>query len=317
MICSDFFERYTDRPTMPVLAHGEQMSRTTCTVAFFDLARADAAARSPASGRAQLQQRLDVIAHAVREVGGQVIKQIGNELMCAFPEPGLAVRTAVDLAKRIDGWEYDGVRVALRVGLHDGPVLKKHGDLFGDTVNIAARLTSIASPGQIITSDEVVAALDDALRAFVRPFDELRIKGSARRRRIHRVLWAPGGAETVVRAQAPAQRLREETGALKLEYGGQELRFTGGCDEIRLGRDARCELVVSSDRASRFHAVIDSRSGRFVLRDQSTNGTWVRMQGSPVVTLQREELPLLGEGIISLGESVGGDAAHLIRFVCF
>lgn len=104
---------------------------------------------------------------------------------------------------------------------------------------------------------------------------------------------------------------------LTLHHGQHEVTLTEGCEDLRLGRDARCELVVGSDMASRFHAVIESRSGRFVLRDQSTNGTWVRMQGSPVVTLQREELPLLGEGVISLGAAIGGDAVHLIRFTCF
>ncbi|MEE4299307.1 MAG: FHA domain-containing protein [Pseudomonadales bacterium] len=291
------------------------MPRATCTVAFFDLARTDAPARSPTAGRSQLQQRLDAIARLVREADGEVIKQFGNELMCAFPEPGLAVRTAVAVAKLVDGWDYDGVHVALRAGLHHGPVLEDRGDLFGDTVNIAARLTSIASPGQLITTDEVLSELDDALRGSVRPFDELRMKGSARQRRIHRVLWAPS-AETKVHAQASALRLRAATGTLTLRYGARALRIDDGRDEIRLGRDSRCELVVSSDRASRFHAVIDSGRGRFVLRDQSTNGTWVRMQGSPVVTLHREELPLLGEGVVSLGERIDDESAHLIRFAC-
>ena len=286
------------------------------TVGFFDLAETMSPAASDDTGRLHLQQRLDAIGEAVRAAGGEVIKQIGDELMCAFLEPASAVRTAVDLENVIEVWEHDATRVALRVGLHHGPVVEEEGDLFGDTVNIAARLTSIASPGQIITTDEVVAALDDEARASIKPFDEVRVKGSSRKRRIHRVLWAPR-AETLGHTQMPALRARAAAGTLTLHHAEDEMVLAEGCEEVRLGRDARCELVVRSDMASRFHAVIESRSGRFVLRDQSTNGTWVRMQGSPVVTLQREELPLLGEGIISLGEAVGGNVKLLIRFTCF
>ncbi|MDZ7825929.1 MAG: FHA domain-containing protein [Gammaproteobacteria bacterium] len=66
--------------------------------------------------------------------------------------------------------------------------------------------------------------------------------------------------------------------------------------------------------ASRFHAMIGPRPRKFALKDQSTNGTYVSMQGSPVVVLKREELPLFGEGVISLGEAVREDGEHLIRF---
>jgi len=286
------------------------------TVGFFDLAETMTPDESDDAGRVHLQLRLDAIADAVRAAGGEVIKQIGDELMCAFPEPALAVSTAVDLQNLIDSWDHDGARVALRAGLHHGPVVEQDGDLFGDTVNIAARLTSIATPGQIITSDEVVAAVDADQLATIKPFDEVRVKGSGRKRRIHRVMWTPR-AETLGHTQMPALRVRKAAGTLTLHHAEHELSLVEGCEELRLGRDARCELVVGSDMASRFHAVIESRSGRFVLRDQSTNGTWVRMQGSPVVMLQREELPLLGEGIISLGAAIGGDVKHLIRFTCF
>ena len=286
------------------------------TVGFFDLAETVAPASPDDTGRGHLQARLAAIGERVRAAGGTVIKQIGDELMCAFCDPSRAVRCAVELEGAIDGWAHDDAVVGLRVGLHHGPVMEEDGDLFGDTVNIAARMTSIARPGQVITTEEVVRLLADAEQELTRPFDEVRVKGSSRKRRIYRVLWAPR-AETLGHTQMPGLPRRSAAGTLTLHHAELELSLAEGSEDVRLGRDARCELVVASDRASRFHAVVEARAGRFVLRDQSTNGTWVRMQGSPVVTLQREELPLLGEGIISLGEAVGGNAGHLIRFTCF
>jgi class 3 adenylate cyclase len=291
-------------------------SATERTVGFFDLAEKSAPTEGDVTGRQHMQRRLDLIAEAVGAAGGQVIKQIGDELMCAFEAPGAAVDLAVDLAVKVDAFDHDGAAVALRVGLHHGPVLEEAGDLFGDTVNVAARMTSIASPGQIITTEEIVAALPEEQRASVKLFDEVRVKGSSRTRPIYRVLWSPR-SETLGHTHMPALRARTTNGTLTLHHADVELGIGHGDEEIRLGRDARCELVVPSRMASRFHAVVEARSGKFLLRDQSTNGTWVRMQGSPVVTLQREELPLFGEGIISLGEAVGGNAEHLIRFTCF
>ena len=289
------------------------------TVGFFDLAETGVPATESVAedtGRLHIQPRLDAMARNISAVGGVVIKQIGYELMCALPDPSTAVELAVEFEKEIDALHGQGVCLALRVGLHFGPVVEEDGDLFGDTVNVAARMTSIAAPGQIIVTKEIFSALPASLRAAGRLFDEVRVKGSMRQRTIYRIMWSPR-AETMGDTQMPALRLRASAGTLTLHHATNEIVLVEGEEDVRLGRDARCELIVPSEMASRFHAIIGTRSGKFVLRDQSTNGTWVRMQGSPVVTLQREELPLFGEGIISLGEVVGGSPEHLIRFTCF
>ena len=181
---------------------------------------------------------------------------------------------------------------------------------------MARTQVTTASPGQIITTEEIVCDLPAEARMSVKLFDEVRVKGSSRTRPIYRVLWAPR-AETLGHTQMPALRTRTASGVLTLHHSSGELRVEHGSEEVRLGRDSRCELVVRSEMASRFHAVVEARGGKYLLRDQSTNGTWVRMQDSPVVTLQREALPLFGEGVISLGEAVGGNPKHLIRFTCF
>ncbi|MFO7602481.1 MAG: FHA domain-containing protein [Gammaproteobacteria bacterium] len=83
-----------------------------------------------------------------------------------------------------------------------------------------------------------------------------------------------------------------------------------------LGRSRDCDILVDSDLASRQHAQIVFRKGKFVLSDMSTNGTFVKTQGGKEVYLQKEELPLTGSGFISLGKSVSVDNEHLIYFSC-
>lgn len=85
---------------------------------------------------------------------------------------------------------------------------------------------------------------------------------------------------------------------------------------IILGRSKDCDLMVMSDLASRHHAQLVYRKGKFVLIDQSTNGTFVKAQGGKEVYVQQEEAPLSGSGFISLGKAVTVDNEHLIYYSC-
>ena len=83
-----------------------------------------------------------------------------------------------------------------------------------------------------------------------------------------------------------------------------------------IGRSRQSNIIVNSDLASRQHARIVYRKGKYVLIDQSTNGTFVKTQGGKEVYVQGEELPLSGSGFISLGKSVTVDNEHIIYFSC-
>ncbi len=83
-----------------------------------------------------------------------------------------------------------------------------------------------------------------------------------------------------------------------------------------LGRAKDCDLMVKSDLSSRHHAQLVYRKGKFVLIDQSTNGTFVKAQGGNEVYVQGEETPLAGSGFISLGKAVTVDNEHLIYYSC-
>ncbi len=85
---------------------------------------------------------------------------------------------------------------------------------------------------------------------------------------------------------------------------------------IVLGRANDCELTVKSDLASRHHAQLVYRKSKFVLIDQSTNGTFVKPQGGKEIYVQSEAVPLSGSGFISLGKAVSVDNEHLIYYSC-
>ena len=103
---------------------------------------------------------------------------------------------------------------------------------------------------------------------------------------------------------------------LYLTYHNSIKEMHPGSDEFIIGRSRQCGIIVNSDLASRQHAKIVYRKGKYVLIDQSTNGTFIKTQGGKEVYVQGEELPLSGSGFISLGKSVTVDNEHIIYFSC-
>lgn len=87
-------------------------------------------------------------------------------------------------------------------------------------------------------------------------------------------------------------------------------------DGILIGRGNTSDLLVPSELASRKHARIVYRKGKFVVSDHSTNGTFIKTQNGKEIYIHGEDYPLTGSGFISLGESTALDNDHLIYFSC-
>jgi adenylate cyclase len=113
--------------------------------------RGDAAAADLAGRLSRMVQR------TAGQHGGKPIKWLGDGVMFHFREPGPGVVAALEM---IDG-AADAELPPAHVGIHAGPVLFQEGDYFGRTVNIAARIADYARRGEVLVSDEVVAAAGD------------------------------------------------------------------------------------------------------------------------------------------------------------
>src|SRR4051812_32939762 len=84
---------------------------------------------------------LDQLRQSAEASGGRVVKTIGDEVMVVFPTPDAAALAASSMQSAIDGLPAVGAtKLAVRIGFHCGPVIQSGNDLFGDTVNLAARL---------------------------------------------------------------------------------------------------------------------------------------------------------------------------------
>jgi len=266
-----------------------------------------------AAARALIRDLLERCAGCVQGHRGEVIKTIGDEIMAAFRSVQDAVDAAVSLLRELDSPGVEAT-AGLRIGLHHGDVLVEEGDLYGSTVNTAARMVAMARCGQIIASAESTGGLAAGAPAR-RSLGEHHLPGQAAPLEVVEIVWQEGGAITSVSTRPSLSRSASEN-ALNLRWGELELQMNAGSPALSLGRDASVDLVIDADWVSRLHAVIEYRRGFFMLRDVSTNGTFVTLNGGDVVTLHRNELTLRGRGFISLGREPTRDPGPQLSFHC-
>lgn len=243
---------------------------------------------------------------------GVLVKTIGDEILCRFPTAERGVRAAITMQEELTADTTRPVRLQMRMGLQWGPVILEHGDVFGDAVNVAARMSAIARAGQIITTRETVTALPEVLAEKARLIDTTEVKGKQDSLVIYEVVWEEENVTRFVASTGPGLSIGAPA-TLSVRYQDQEQQLALGAI-LGIGRAETCELVVESPLASRHHARIESRRGKFVFIDQSTNGSYVRTEDGKISYLRREELPLWGSGTISLGEELRDDDIHLLSF---
>jgi adenylate cyclase len=243
---------------------------------------------------------------------GRVIKTIGDEVMCVFPGAERGFLAAMDMQTVVNALVVTkGVKRMIRVGFHAGPVIEEKGDVFGDTVNVAARMAGLAKGMQIMTTRTTVDALPPALRASTRPIATLAVKGKAEELVVCEVLWQEGDDLTMA---AGSLQVAEPKVELVLRHGGREVVLSGDHPTVMAGRDSACDIVISDPKASRQHARIEKRRDKFFITDQSSNGTFITFTGEGEVALRREEAMLRRSGRIVFGHSAADASGDSLEF---
>jgi adenylate cyclase len=153
-------QRRPGRP--PAIAFLDLTGYTSLTEERGDLAAADLAARL-----------VELVSAAAHQHGGHPVKLLGDGVMFYFPDPAQAVLAGLELVQRIPG---QGLPRA-RMGVNSGPVVFQDGDYFGRTVNVAARITDYARPGEVLVSDSVATATNGPHGVRYQPIGPIALKG--------------------------------------------------------------------------------------------------------------------------------------------
>jgi class 3 adenylate cyclase len=249
---------------------------------------------------------------------GRVVKTIGDGLMCVFPNADGCANAAGEMQRQVAQRPplKNGGQITIRVGFHYGPVIQDGDDVFGDSVNVAARMAGLALAGQAITDADTVSALSSSLRDTVRQINAIPVKGKAEEIEVHELMWQTSVDRTVIpgRTSAPSIPSQPATGPkMKVIYRGREIIAK---DTLYLGRDDSNTIFIMDPMASRRHAKIELRAGKFVLIDQSSNGTFLTFVGSEELRLKREEVILHGSGKIAFGHSLADNSMEVVEFHC-
>jgi hypothetical protein len=101
---------------------------------------------------------------------------------------------------------------------------------------------------------------------------------------------------------------------LEIRFRDNVLEINHARPTVTMGRQLHNDVAVRDNCVSRSHARVEFRTDRFILIDQSTNGTYVQVEGKQPFNLKREEYTLMGNGIIGLGRQVKADSPEAIHF---
>jgi class 3 adenylate cyclase len=290
-----------------------QLGRRT-TVLYAGMRSAEeraAAPRAPEEAKA-VARCLQVLGQAPGMSGGRVVRTWDTAVMALFPTADAAAASAARMHACAQTLPPARGRLGLRIGIHSGPVAQANDEIFGDTVEVALQLADQAKNGQAVTSHETASHLSPAIQESVRELHLMRMTGKAREVLLEELGWRRVLSHMLATGSFGVPLPRS---SLQLNYRGARLLRRREGDLVTMGREPGCDVLVRESRASRHHCTIERREGKFVLRDHSTNGTFVFTEREGELHVQGQELPLVSRGWIALGQS--GDATdEVVHYIC-
>ncbi len=191
-------------------------------------------------GRLMVQKHNEMLFPCVEDNGGRVIKTIGDAIMAAFEEPVAAVRAAT--AMQLVLHDYNRTKtekkdqIHVRIGINTGEGIVEKSDIFGDVVNVAARVESLTEPDEIMISGPVyedVRKTDDILCRYAK---QTKVKGKEEAIDVYRVIWSEEEALAGVTRGTPAAKLARRRRSMKRRL------------EIDISRDGETLKITASEK---------------------------------------------------------------------
>ncbi len=232
---------------------------------------------------------------------GVTIKTGGDDVMCSFSNVENALNAARDmhlfLAQRTaPSKDY---KIAIRIGAHTGPVIESEGDLYGDAVNLAARVAALARGGKTLVTGYTVEQLSEVTRKRCQRLTNTTVKGKELPIDIYDVVWEQTDELTRIVGNEVTNALQS---LLIIRYDDNVIRLSeNAVTSASVGRGQDCDLIIPSQQASREHCKIECNRGKYMFVDNSANGSYINHNQTEMF-FHQERVPLIGEGFISLGE---------------
>ena len=193
--------------------------------------------------------------------------------------------------------------------------MQETNDIFGAAVHTANRMTSQAKANQIIISGSTVEQMSPQWQAQTRQIDVATGRGRLDEVALYELIWQPDEATSMLptigwqgKSLGPSK--------VTLTFRNNTVIVDDQKKNINMGRADDNDLVVKGNLISRIHAKVEMRRGKFLLIDQSTNGTFLENDQGEETFVRRDSTELSGEGIIGLGKIAKPGTALAIHFIC-
>jgi serine/threonine protein kinase/class 3 adenylate cyclase len=194
------------------------------------------------AGLVMIHRHDELAARAIQQYEGTVVKTIGDSAMAEFPNPGAAVRAAVEIERqflKLNLTLPEDHRVEVRIGVHTGIGFRKGNDLFGDVVNVTARIVKRTAPAQILISRPMYEAITNDSDLHCRWLSKLTIDGRTEQEDIFEVVWTDAEAYRQVRERLTA------TSHIPPRYEVLSQIGTGGTGIVYKVRDLETSEIVA------------------------------------------------------------------------
>lgn len=197
----------------------------------------------------------NIIQPAIDQNKGRIVKTMGDGILAEFPSVVGALKSATNIQLALD---VDNVglaaneRLEFRIGLHLGDIIVENDDIFGNGVNIAARLESIASPGEVIVSRQAYDHIDDRESFQFEAMGEQQVKNISQPVEVFRVIF----------------REEAKTGNIIYRFDDFEI----DCESFELRKQG--ELVHVEPLVFDMLRYLAENSGRLITRDDIIEHVW-------------------------------------------
>ena len=265
----------------------------------------------------QLDRCVKRMERAIESCKGELVMPAVDEIFARFEDADSAVLAASEMQRRIaDLPPASGVRLSIRIGVHFGVVDDSDGNLAGPGAEVGRTLLNLAGAGQIVLCAPTAAILSRPQQENLYSIEGMTIAlpggGEAQ---VYQVGWQGEPVRQAVAepaaGAAPAPRIPER---LALRWDGRAFLVDDDTPVLKVGRDRHCELRLTGTKVSRQHARIERRPEGFALVDESSNGTYVYIEGTGESRIHNEEIRLSGRGRMAFGHTTEKDDGEIVQF---
>ncbi len=269
--------------------------------------------------RQNIETCISVLSDVAASLDGDVVKTIGDEAMCKFPNAVKAAMAATAMHEALqlasEQGQFSIGEVHVKIGWHYGAVRYRGKEIIGEAPIIAQQVIHLAKKDETLTSSQSVDALPEELKYDARFINSVEADAWDGELKIYGLPWEEKEEVTRI-SQLPSAEEDADHKALLLDYGGIQIRLDSGHTHCRVGRGETNDLCVDGKFTSKSHAEITFRHGVFHLRDNSTNGTAIYFANGRNIRLHREEELLTDHGTIYFGGTPLNDPHAGVIFRC-